>query len=126
VSDKSGRDEVYVVPYPGPGPEATVSTTGGREPVWSRDGTELFYRTDEQMMVVDVELGERFRADAPRPLFADVYEKDASGGGIGGTPNYDVTADGRRFLMVRRDAATQGRVVVVLNWAEELRRLLPR
>jgi serine/threonine-protein kinase len=123
VSDKSGREEVYVrPPYPGPGPESTVSTAGGREPVWSRDGTELFYRSEEQLMVVDVELGGGFRPGTPRPLFGDVYDRDT--GGVGGIANYDVTADGERFVMVRRDASAQAELVVVLNWAEELRRLL--
>lgn len=83
VSNKSGRDEIYVLPYPGPGPEHTASTAGGREPVWSRDGTELFYRTEDQLMVVDVELGDRFHASQPRPLFRDVYERDAAGRGWG-------------------------------------------
>ena len=121
VSNKSGRDEVYVRPYPGPGPESTVSTAGGREPMWSRDGTELFYRSEEQLMAVDVELGVGFRAGTPRPLFGDTYDRDT--GGAGGIANYDVTAEGERFVMVRRDASAQ-EVVVVLNWAEELRRLL--
>ena len=53
-------DEIYVQPYPGPGPEFTVSTAGGREPVWSPDGSELFYRTEDQLMVVAVEPGTRF------------------------------------------------------------------
>jgi hypothetical protein len=123
VSNKSGRDEVFVLPYPGPGPESTVSTAGGREPVWSRDGTELFYRSEEQLMVVDVERGVGFGAGTPRPLFGDVYDRDPGAGG--GIANYDVTAEGERFVMVRRDASAQAeKVVVVLNWAEELRRLL--
>jgi Tol biopolymer transport system component len=127
VSNKSGRDQVYVVPYPGPGTETTVSTTGGREPVWSRDGTELFYRSDEdvRMMVVDVELRGGFRGGVPRPLFADVYERDGSGGGLGGVANYDVSPDGSRLLMVRGDADSDYSVTVTLNWADELARLLP-
>jgi len=72
-------------------------------------------------MVVDVQLRDSFRAGQPRPLFGDFYERDAGNNGI---PNYDVTPDGERFVMVRRDAPTQGELVVVLNWVEELRRLL--
>jgi Tol biopolymer transport system component len=123
VSNKSGRDEVYVLPFPAPGPEHTVSTAGGREPVWSRDGSELFYRTDDQLVAVDVQLGVQFRAGQPRSLFGDVYERDAGGGG--GIANYDVTPDGERFLMVRRDPETEAEVIVVLNWVEELARLVP-
>ncbi len=124
VSNKSGRDEIYVLPFPGPGPEYTVSTGGGREPVWSRDGRELFYRTDDALMVVEVQLGDTFRAGQPRALFDDAWERD--GGGGGAIANYDVTPDGQRFLMVRRDTATRGELVVVINWVEELRRLLGR
>ena len=51
VSDESGRNDVYVQPFPGPGPKWLVSTDGGIDPVWSRDGRELFYRQDDQMMV---------------------------------------------------------------------------
>jgi hypothetical protein len=54
-------------------------------------------------MVVDVELGVGFRPGTPRPLFGDVYERDAGDGG--GIANYDVTPDGERFVMVRRDAS---------------------
>jgi Tol biopolymer transport system component len=126
VSDKSGRDEVYVAPYPGPGRELTISAGGGREPVWSRNGTELFYRSDDlqQLMAVAVQPDERFRADTPRSLFADVYERDTSGNGPGGIANYDVVADGSRFIMVRAPDREDYSVVVVLNWVEELERLI--
>jgi eukaryotic-like serine/threonine-protein kinase len=125
VSNKSGGDEVYVLPYPGPGPESTVSTAGGREPVWSPDGTELFYRSEEQLMAVDVELGVRFRAGTPRPLFGDTYDRDVGAGVAAGIANYDVTAEGERFVMVRREVSAEAELVVVLNWVEELKRLLP-
>ena len=74
VSDKSGVDEIYVRPFPGPGQEFTISTGGGKEPVWSRDGSELFYRSAADLMVVTVDLGATFGAGTPRPLFADPYE----------------------------------------------------
>jgi serine/threonine-protein kinase len=123
VSDKSGLDEIYVRPFPGPGLEFTISTGGGTEPVWSRDGLELFYRSEDQLMVVTVDLGDTFRAETPQPLFADIYERDASG--AGGVPNYDISPAGR-FVMVRPVAsAVQNQVVVVLNWAEELRERVP-
>jgi serine/threonine-protein kinase len=126
VSDKSGRDEVYVRPYPGPGPEVTASLAGGREPVWSREGSELFYRSEDQLMAMAVRPGDAFQAETPRALFSDRYEKDPSIGGIGGTPNYDVAPDGQRFVMIRRDESDQRKpLIVVLNWSEELKRLVP-
>ncbi len=121
VSDKSGVDEIYVQPYPGPGQESTISTGGGQEPVWSRDGSELFYRTPDDLMVVTVDLGDMSRAGTPRPLFADPYARDNSGtGNIGGVPNYDVTPNAQRFVMVSDVSAGRDSVIVVTNWFEEL------
>ena len=122
VSDESGQDEVYVLPYPGPGPEFTVSTAGGREPVWSPNGSELFYRTEDQFMVVEVELGEAFRGGTPRPLFADTYMRVNVATGV---PNYDVTPDGQRFVMVRIGGSDAYTAAVVLNFSEQLRQALP-
>lgn len=121
VSDKSGVDEIYVRPFPpGPGRESTISTGGGKEPVWSRDGSELFYRTADDLMVVTVDLGATFGAGTPRPLFADPYARDTYAGGIGGVPNYDVTLNGQRFVMVRDVSAGRDSVIVVTNWFEDL------
>ena len=121
VSDESGQDEVYVQPYPGPGPEFTVSTAGGREPLWSPDGSELFYRTEDQLMVVAVEPGDTFRANTPRPLFADPYVRD---GANTSAPMYDIMPDGQRFVMVSANAEgiDEGlAVILVENWFEELK-----
>ena len=122
VSDKSGQAEIYVQPYPGPGPEFTVSTAGGWEPLWSQDGSELFYRGPEQLMVVAVELGETFRGGTPRPLFADSY---LPGNTPTSAPNYDITPDGQRFVMVRVGSSEEYGATVVLNFSEELKRLVP-
>ena len=121
VSDKSGVDEIYVRPFPGPGREFTISTGGGKEPVWSRDGSELFYRSADDLMVVTVDLGATFGRGTPRALFADTYARDNSAAGIAGVPNYDVTPNGQRFVMVRGASAGQDSVIVVTNWFEELR-----
>jgi len=121
VSGRSGREEVCVQAYPGSGPWHQVSTDGGREPVWSRDGRELFYRSGDRMMVVDVAAGPELSIGLPRVLFEGHYLM-----GFGGGNMYDVTPDGQRFLMVRQppDAAPT-EIRVVLNWAEELKRLVP-
>ncbi len=118
LSDETGQDEVYVVPYPGPGRKVVISTSGGREPVWSRDGRELFYRTPDELMVVAFETATG-QAGVPTVLFADGYARDASPGAV--SANYDVTPDGERFIMVGdADGATLGAIRVVLNWLDEL------
>lgn len=120
VSDESGRYEVYLQPYPGPGERWLVSTNGGREPVWSTNGKELFYRTGSSMMAVSVEIEPLFTLGTPRLLFEEQYfSQDMA-------PNYDVLPDSQQFVMIRQEvlpALTQ--INIVLNWFEELKRLVP-
>ena len=123
VSTESGEQEVYVTPYPGPGPRTPVSSGGGGEPSWSSDGRELFYRNGAQMLAVEIQTQPAFHAGRPVVLFEDPYELDSFGPG---NPNYDVAADGERFLMVKRSEDVESsRIHVVLNWFEELKRLVP-
>ena len=128
VSDESGRDEVYVRPYPGPGGQVIISTGGGEEVVWGPNGSELFYRNGVQVMVVKVNTAQTFAADVPVPLFVAPYALDNAGGGAGGNPNYDVSPDGE-FIFVEQDSPSGvegvSQINVVLNWAEELKRLVP-
>jgi eukaryotic-like serine/threonine-protein kinase len=112
--------EVYVEAFPTPGPQWKVSSAGGVLPLWSRSGRELFYREGARMMAVSLTPGERFAAGTPRPLFdAPYYEGDP------GMPNYDVTPDGQRFLMVF-PASTDGpdRLNVIQGWKTEILRRL--
>jgi serine/threonine-protein kinase len=125
---ESGRAEVYVQPWPGPGPKIQVSSEGGTDPIWSRDGRELFYRNGDKMMVVAVTTQPAFQASRPQTLWEGRYSHGmgSSCGMPGATSaNYDVTGDGRRFLMVNDldQNAVSTRIVVVLNFAEELKRL---
>lgn len=124
VSDESGRPEVYVQPYPGPGGKWQISTEGGTEPVWNRNGRALFYRSGNRMMAVDVTTQPTFSAGKPRALFEGQYF--ASVFPLTGTA-YDVSPDGQRFLMVKETAQTTApvQINVVLNWHEELKRLVP-
>jgi Tol biopolymer transport system component len=124
VSDESGRPEVYVQAFPGPGGKWQVSTEGGTEPVWNRNGRELFYRSGDKMMAVDVELQPTFTVGKPRVLFQGEYF--ASVFPFTGTA-YDVSADGQRFLMVKQTEQTAAAVQmnVVVNWFEELKRRVP-
>ena len=119
TSDRSGQAEVYVKPYPGQGGIVPISTDGGLEPVWARSGKELFYRTGDQMMVVSVQADTLFRAEKPRLLFEGSYRDNFTGV----TSNYDITADGQQFVMVKEEGTSQ--INVVLNWFEELKRLVP-
>ncbi len=120
VSDESGRDEVYLTRYPEVrSGRRLVSTAGGRDPRWTRSGRELTYLSGQQMIAVSVdplsgELG------APVTLFTGDYWSSSN------TWTHDVTPDGERFLLLRRPAGTEPRqVIVVTNWFQELRRLVP-
>ena len=112
VSDETGRAEVYVQPYPGPGGKSRVSADGGATPVWSRDGHELFYRSGDGMM--GAILGPSGFLERPRLLFTT-----RSRG------SYAIGRDGR-FLMIEfpLSSAAARPVTVVLNWHEELRTIL--
>ena len=120
-SNESGRYEIYVRPFPGPGARWQISTEGGQDARWSRSGRELFYRQADRMMAVDVETKPTFHPSRPRTLF--------EGRNYGMNPygySYDVAPDGR-FLMIRPDPAESGpaQVKVVLNWFEEVKRRVP-
>ena len=69
ISDESGQDEIYVQPFPEGGQRWLISTGGGIEPMWSRDGRELFYRNGNQMMAVPTDTEPGFNAGTPRLLF---------------------------------------------------------
>ncbi len=119
VSDESGEEEVYVTRYPERADRVPVSRGGGREPVWSRDGRELFYRNGERVMVVDVQSTDNaFTAESPQELFQGRFSL------LGvGTISYDVAPDGR-FVMLQLPEVTSSRIKVVLHWLEELKELV--
>ena len=124
VSNESGREEIYVRPFPGPGGKLQISTEGGVEPMWSRDGRELFYRIGGKMMAVAIATEPELAPGSPTLLF--------EGGDLsvvaGGNPatGYDVAPDGR-FVMIRAEESAGGtqQINVVLNWFGELERLVP-
>jgi serine/threonine protein kinase len=122
-SDESGRLEIYVQPYPGPGGKWQISTDGGTEPAWNPNGRELFYRQGTKMMGVDVTTQPSFSVGKPRTLFEGQFAPSA-------TPsdrNYDVSPDGQRFLMVKTLEQEQpiSQINIVLNWFEELKQKVP-
>ncbi len=137
-SNESGTNQVYVRSYPGLGGKQQISIAGGVSPTWSGDGSELFYvsstsRDEEwisRMNVVEITVEEgRLTPGKPFALFEGRYE------GTNPARAYDVTGDGQRFLMVPRESPDEwqarfdrylaNKVSIVLNWAEELKRLAP-
>jgi serine/threonine protein kinase len=116
MSNESGRDEIYVQPFPGPGGKWMISTEGGSYPLWARSSREILFRNNDKMMSVSVETQPTFRAGTPRILF-----QNTSYLGLGA--NYDVAPDGQHFLMIKETEApaTSKVVTIIINWADELK-----
>ena len=117
VSDESGREEVYVRPLAPRGGRVAVSSGGGGEPLWSRDGRRLFYRAGSTLMVADIATTPQLAVGARTVLFEGPFETD------GLHPNYDVLPDGTGFIMIRTNDESR-RLVLVMNWVAELRQRL--
>ena len=122
VSDESGRPEVYVQPYPSPGGKWQISIEGGAEPVWNPNGRELFYRSGNEMMVVETTTQPNFSAGNPRVLFEAQYHANPQMSAV-----YDVSPAGQRFLMITQgdETSTSGQIIVVQNWLDELAQRVP-
>jgi Tol biopolymer transport system component len=122
ASLEGARNQIVVQPYPGPGPRHQLTTDGGDAPVWSRAGKEVFYAFDGAMYAVPIDTSHGFTPGKPVRLFAGPYVFTEPG-----LPGYDVSRDGRRFLMVKRGEAEVAprQFRVVLNWADELMRRVP-
>jgi hypothetical protein len=116
-STESGGIEVYVQPFPGPGPKTRISLDGGSTPRWSKDGRELFYWARvpiAKLIAVDVVTSPEFRAGAPRELFQQPS-----------TTTWDITPDRNRFLVELSARSGGSTLAIVTNWFEELRRRAP-
>jgi eukaryotic-like serine/threonine-protein kinase len=126
-SDESGSNEIYVRPFPNVAARRVqISTAGGTRPAWARNGREIFYiKQDGTMVAVPIQAnaGNSFSARAPASLFQGPYFAVQAG------RTYDVSPDGSRFLMIKNAASTTDaplpQLWVVLNWQEELKRLVP-
>ena len=124
-SSESGVREIYVQPFPNvDGGKWPISTAGGYDPRWGAEGRELFYMVGDSMMAVSVGGGSTFLPGRPEVLFTGDYGPNF------GTPRYDFSPDGQRFLMRKSAIQTQGvsgstELVFVHNWFEELNRLAP-
>jgi Tol biopolymer transport system component len=122
VSNKSGQDEIYIRPYPGPGLETVVSVNGGKEPVWGPNGRELVYRSDRRLMSVSIDTsGAAPKIGTPVALFDAPYATD-TWGTDGAVANYDIAPDGQSFFFVstQRTGSEPPRLHLVLNWADHL------
>jgi eukaryotic-like serine/threonine-protein kinase len=119
-SDESGRPEVYVQTFPVSGGKWVVSTNGGAQPRWRRDGKEIFFiAPDRKLMVADVKLeGSVLEVGVPKVLFQT---------NVSGYPNprnvYDVSGDGQRFLIITPpEEISATPITVVANWNADLKR----
>ena len=122
TSDESGQAQVYVQNFPTPVGKWQISTAGGIQPIWRRDGMELFYvAPDSRLMAVPIKLGTSVEAGQPVALF----EAQMEGGGLATGQiwhQYDVSTDGQRFLVntLVEQGASAPPVTVVLNWTAGL------
>ncbi len=124
-SDESGKEEVYVRPFTGPGGKSQISTGGGSYPLWSRDGHKLFFLTPDWLIMVTgcTAKGDSFAAGKPQVWARENLPS------LGGNYPYDLAPDGKRFAVVLNPGGTQVRstdsVMVLLNFFDELRRKVP-
>jgi len=118
TSDESGRYEVYLQTFPDPGRKIPVSIDGGNEPIWSRDGSEIFFLNGSRlrMMAVSLQTEPELRLSSPVTLFEVDYMR-----------YLHLDSDGEGFLVMMRepDSGIQTQLNLVLNWFEELNRLAP-
>jgi Tol biopolymer transport system component len=122
-SDESKRYEAYVQPFPGPGMKYPISSEAGHSPLWSKDGKRLFYRWQDQVWAVDVRTDGGSAAGKPRLLFERPGYYSS-----GPIRSYDLSLCSKRFLMMKLDQRKPTPVtemILVQNWFEELRRLVP-
>ena len=122
-SGETGRQEINVRPFPnvdeGKWP---ITSDGGAGPLWAPGGRELFYQNGDVMMVVPIETEPTFTFGKPQVLFSGSY--------VRAFRNFDISPDGRRFLMIKEatpilEPSARDEITVVLNWSEELKRLVP-
>lgn len=122
-SDESGRYEIYVRPFPAAARGLwQISNGGGRQPVWARNGRELFCVSASGLMSAPIQTGSSFAFEHPRLILkeaADTYWLSAVG------RSYDVSPDGERFLMLKQETQAAATIQVVRNWRTELNQLVP-
>jgi serine/threonine-protein kinase len=128
TSSESGKNEIYVRPFPDVNKGRwQVSTNGGDSPLWSQDGHGLFYLDGDSVVSVSVETEPTFKPGNPKVLFRGTYVRSYP---ADGTP-WDISPDGKRFLMMKEPGTVPSAAVgprkinIVLNWLEELKQRVP-
>jgi serine/threonine-protein kinase len=119
TSDESGREDVYLRPFPGKGAKILVSKSGGSSSKWSPDGKSIYYVSQNKMMRVAVSYDQELSISTPETLFEGDFF-------LGGMYNYDISPDGEKFIMIydkyeNRNAQTYR---IILNWFDELERIV--
>ncbi|MHC4174450.1 MAG: TolB family protein, partial [Planctomycetota bacterium] len=123
-SDESGRAEIYIKPYPGPGGAIPVTTDGGREPVWDPSEKELYYRDDpgDKLFKVSIITEPTVQVGSPELLFEGRFMASSHLWGR----NYDISPQGDFFILIEEgEMQPSAQINVVVNWFEELKRLVP-
>src|SRR5882724_10551237 len=105
TSDESGREEIYVQPFPAFDHKWRVSVGGGKEPRWSSDSHQLFFRHGDKMMASDIQVKSTFKAGPAHLLFEGPYARSDY------WTNYDLAVDGQRFVMLKEEDETRGNQV---------------
>ena len=114
-SDETGRYEVYVRPYPGPGPKRTISSRGGLNPVWTGDRELLYLEPPRRVMAIDVRIAPDFKAGTPRLLFEAPFDPYSI---------LDPDPGHQRFIAVQEPPTTRPprQLVVIPDWLAEMER----
>ena len=112
-SDETGRTEIYMQPFPGPAGRIKVSTTGGRQPRWSSDGEQIFFREGSRAMVASVQMEPHIATSIPQSFATEIG------------PAWDITPDGDSVITIRSDPQKELQLFLVINWFDELMRLAP-
>ena len=113
ASNESGRSEIYAEPVPGPGGRWQISTNGGEQPRWVRNGREIVYRNGTKMMSAALQIQPTFAAARPVELFDRRFDRGGS------VDAYDVTPDGQTFVMTRSEQANPTEIRVVVGWSTD-------
>ena len=120
AANGSGRYEIYVRPFPGPGPSVQISADGGVEPAWTRDGTTVLFRGDRRMYAATLSAGPERAVTRRVALFTDGFDDDMP------MPhrNFDIAPDGHHYVMIGSAGDEPVQTIVALDWLRELRQAI--